>query len=132
MTEEILKISGGRPLHGEISVQGAKNSALPLMAAALLCDGETVAVKAYRIQGSQYEEAEQLSFLSENTSVKMPGVLFTHEDNVTAILAMTFVEGQNVLILKQNDVQLILNQLMGLPLEVTDDFEFDEEKDELC
>ncbi|MBQ9906702.1 MAG: UDP-N-acetylglucosamine 1-carboxyvinyltransferase [Oscillospiraceae bacterium] len=42
MTEEILKISGGRPLHGEISVQGAKNSALPLMAAALLCEGETV------------------------------------------------------------------------------------------
>ncbi len=36
------------------------------------------------------------------------------------------VDGQNVLILKQNDVQLILNQLMGLPLEVTEDFEFDE------
>ena len=36
------------------------------------------------------------------------------------------VAGQNVLVLKQNDVQLILNQLMGLPLEVTDDFEFDE------
>lgn len=36
------------------------------------------------------------------------------------------VEGQNVLVLKQNDVQLILNQLMGLPLEVTDDFQFDE------
>lgn len=36
------------------------------------------------------------------------------------------VSGQNVLVLKQNDVQLILNQLMGLPLEVTDDFEFDE------
>ncbi len=36
------------------------------------------------------------------------------------------VSGQNVLILKQNDVQLILNQLMGLPLEVTDDFQFDE------
>ena len=42
MTEEYLKITGGRPLHGEISVQGAKNSALPLMAAALLCEGETV------------------------------------------------------------------------------------------
>ncbi len=38
----------------------------------------------------------------------------------------TGVSGQNVLVLKQNDVQLILNQLMGLPLEVTDDFEFDE------
>ena len=36
------------------------------------------------------------------------------------------VSGENVLVLKQDDVQLILNQLMGLPLEVTDDFEFDE------
>ena len=36
------------------------------------------------------------------------------------------ISGENVLILKQDDVQLILNQLMGLPLEVTDDFEFDE------
>ncbi len=42
MTEEILKIYGGSPLHGELTVQGAKNSALPLMAAALLCSGETV------------------------------------------------------------------------------------------
>lgn len=36
------------------------------------------------------------------------------------------ISGQNVLVLKQNDVQLILNQLMGLPLEVSDDFQFDE------
>ncbi|MCM1523086.1 MAG: flagellar motor switch protein FliN [Ruminococcus sp.] len=36
------------------------------------------------------------------------------------------VSGDNVLVLKQDDVQLILNQLMGMPLEVTDDFEFDE------
>ncbi len=36
------------------------------------------------------------------------------------------VSGQNVLVLKQNDVQLILDQLMGLPLEITDDFKFDE------
>ena len=36
------------------------------------------------------------------------------------------VSGDNVLVLKQADVQMILNQLMGLPLEVTDDFEFDE------
>lgn len=36
------------------------------------------------------------------------------------------VSGQNVLVLKQNDVQLILNQLMGLPLEISDDFQFDE------
>src|SRR5574344_348914 len=30
------------------------------------------------------------------------------------------VAGQNVLLLKQDDVQLILDQLMGLPLEITD------------
>lgn len=36
------------------------------------------------------------------------------------------VSGQNVLVLKQNDVQLILNQLMGLPLEISEDFQFDE------
>ena len=36
------------------------------------------------------------------------------------------VTGNNVLVLKQNDVQLILNQLMGMPLEVSPDFEFDE------
>lgn len=64
---------------------------------ATLSDGETIAIKAYRVQGSQYEEANQLEILSKNTSVKMPEVRFTYEDEKTAILAMTFVEGQNVL-----------------------------------
>ena len=34
-------IQGGRRLEGEIPVQGAKNSALPILAAALLCEGES-------------------------------------------------------------------------------------------
>ena len=63
----------------------------------ILSDREAIAVKAYRIQGSQYEEAEQLNLLSAHTSVKMPRVLFTYEDEETAILAMSFVDGQNVL-----------------------------------
>ena len=63
----------------------------------VLSNGETIAVKAYRIQGSQYEETQQLNILSANTSVEMPKVLFTYDDAETAILAMTFVEGQNVL-----------------------------------
>lgn len=63
----------------------------------ILSNGETIAVKAYRIQGSQYEETQQLNILSANTSVEMPKVLFTYDDAETAILAMTFVEGQNVL-----------------------------------
>ena len=64
---------------------------------ATLSDGDIIAIKAYRVQGSQYEEAQQLNLLSVNTTVKMPKVLFTHEDDETAIMAMTFVEGQNVL-----------------------------------
>ena len=63
----------------------------------VLSSGKTIAIKAYRIKGSQYEEARQLNLLSANTIVKMPKTLFTYEDNKTAIMAMTFVEGQNVL-----------------------------------
>ena len=64
---------------------------------AVLSDGRIIAIKAYRMQGSQHEEAEQLKLLSSNTSVNMPEVIFTYEDEETAILAMTFVEGKNVL-----------------------------------
>ncbi len=63
----------------------------------LLSDGETVALKSYVRSGLQNEEACQLEYLSQNTSVKMPKVLFTYEDNETAVMAMTFVEGKNVL-----------------------------------
>lgn len=62
-----------------------------------LSGGKSIAVKAYRIQNSQFEEASQLRMLSKNTSVKMPEVIFTYKDENTAILAMTFVEGKNVL-----------------------------------
>ena len=36
------------------------------------------------------------------------------------------VSGSSILVLKQNDVQLILNQLMGQPLVISEDFQFDE------
>ena len=39
---EKLVINGGTPLAGTIRISGAKNSALPILAATLLCDGETV------------------------------------------------------------------------------------------
>ena len=35
-------IHGGRRLEGDITVQGAKNSALPILSAAMLCSGESV------------------------------------------------------------------------------------------
>lgn len=37
-----LVITGGRKLRGEVEISGAKNAALPIMAAALLGDGESV------------------------------------------------------------------------------------------
>lgn len=37
---EILSVEGGRPLYGELAVQGCKNAALPILAASLL-SGET-------------------------------------------------------------------------------------------
>lgn len=38
----MIRIDGGRRLYGSVSVHGAKNSVLPIMAAALLACGETV------------------------------------------------------------------------------------------
>lgn len=37
-----LKVNGGRKLRGELEVQGAKNSVLPILAATLLSSGESV------------------------------------------------------------------------------------------
>lgn len=42
------------------------------------------------------------------------------------IVYVSGISGQNIMVLKQDDVQLILNQLMGNPLVVSPDFEFDE------
>ncbi|MCI8869159.1 MAG: UDP-N-acetylglucosamine 1-carboxyvinyltransferase [Lawsonibacter sp.] len=38
----VYEITGGRPLAGQLTVQGAKNSVLPILAAAVLADGESV------------------------------------------------------------------------------------------
>jgi UDP-N-acetylglucosamine 1-carboxyvinyltransferase len=38
--DAVLRIRGGVPLHGEVAVNGAKNSALAIMAGALLCSQE--------------------------------------------------------------------------------------------
>ena len=39
---DIFRISGGNPLHGKVKVSGSKNSALPLFAASLLTEEETI------------------------------------------------------------------------------------------
>ena len=35
-------IQGGKKLQGDMLVQGAKNSALPILSASLLCEGESI------------------------------------------------------------------------------------------
>ncbi len=60
-------------------------------------NGNILALKAYRRKGMQNEEAAQLKILRENTHVPMPEVLFTHEDEDISLLAMSFIEGRNVL-----------------------------------
>ncbi|MBR2742671.1 MAG: UDP-N-acetylglucosamine 1-carboxyvinyltransferase [Clostridia bacterium] len=42
-------IEGGRRLSGEIEIQGAKNSVLPILAAAVLCEGKCVIHKCPRL-----------------------------------------------------------------------------------
>ena len=48
-------IRGGNPLVGTIRVSGAKNSALPCMAAALLTDGEVVLDNIPQVRDIQTE-----------------------------------------------------------------------------
>ena len=44
-----IRIRGGRPLHGEIQIGGAKNASLPLMAAGLLTDERLVLTNVPRL-----------------------------------------------------------------------------------
>ncbi len=60
-------------------------------------DGTPIAVKAYRVNGWEMRESEQLRALCNATKVKVPEVLFTKSDENTAIMAMGFIKGQNVL-----------------------------------
>lgn len=60
-------------------------------------NGETIILKAYHVSGMESNEANQLKILSINTSVKMPQVYFTHNDDNIAVLCMSFIDGKNAL-----------------------------------
>lgn len=49
-----IHIKGGTPLNGSITISGAKNSALKLMAAGLLCDGELILENAPRLADTRF------------------------------------------------------------------------------
>ena len=50
---DCLVLQGGRPLSGSVEVSGAKNAALPLMAATLLAPGEHVITRVPRLADTQ-------------------------------------------------------------------------------
>ncbi len=45
-----IKIRGGNPLHGTVAISGAKNAALPLMAASLLTAERVVLTNVPRLE----------------------------------------------------------------------------------
>ena len=60
-------------------------------------DGETIILKAYHVSGMETTEANQLQILGKNTSVKMPKVYFTYNDQEIAVMCMSFIDGKNTL-----------------------------------
>lgn len=56
------------------------------------------------------------------------GVLFNKGEEAVYVKInyIKGIKGTSVLVLNSNDVQMIVNKLMGMPLEIRDDFEFDE------
>lgn len=60
-------------------------------------DSETIILKAYHVSGMETTEANQLQILGKNTSVKMPKVYFTYNNDEIAVMCMSFIDGKNAL-----------------------------------
>ena len=78
-------INGGRRLRGEIPLQGSKNSALPIMAAALLCRGECTLHSCPRLT-DVYAAARILNCM---------GCRCTFSDN-TAVISAESISGTEI------------------------------------
>jgi UDP-N-acetylglucosamine 1-carboxyvinyltransferase len=74
-----FRIRGGKPLHGTVSVSGAKNSALPAMAAALLT-ADPVTLNRLPMVRDIITMAKLLAFMSANVSTaEIPASNYTIE-----------------------------------------------------
>ncbi len=74
-------IEGGRPLHGTIAVSGAKNAALPLIAATLLCPGEHILHNVPELRDIR-TICTLLETLGASCSIPKPHTLIINSDNV--------------------------------------------------
>ena len=65
MSQEVIKIRGGQPLKGEVTISGAKNSAVAIIPATLLAQGQV------KIDGlPQISDVETLVSLLEDLNIK--------------------------------------------------------------
>ena len=70
-----IVISGGVPLHGEVRISGAKNSALPILASTILGGGECVITNVPRV----------VDVVTMGKLLGMLGATVQHEDNRAVI-----------------------------------------------
>jgi UDP-N-acetylglucosamine 1-carboxyvinyltransferase len=63
-----LIITGGKKLSGEVVLQGAKNAILPILAAAVLCDGEVVLTNCPKLSDT-YAAMRILNHLGYRTTI---------------------------------------------------------------
>ncbi len=66
VTVDLFEITGGNRLRGTITVNGSKNAALPIMAASILTEGETVLKGVPRL-----EDVKHLSTILERLGVNV-------------------------------------------------------------
>jgi UDP-N-acetylglucosamine 1-carboxyvinyltransferase len=70
---DMIRIRGGRPLHGKIRVSGAKNAALPILCATLLSEGESHLRNVPMLRDID-TTAALLRFLGRTVTVAAPSV----------------------------------------------------------
>lgn len=83
--EQII-VSGGRSLHGAVAMSGSKNGTLPLLAAAMLVEGETVFENVPRID-DVHTMLEMLEALGVRHEFLGPNVLRVDARQITSVEA---------------------------------------------
>ncbi|NPV48057.1 MAG: UDP-N-acetylglucosamine 1-carboxyvinyltransferase [Armatimonadetes bacterium] len=80
---DTIHITGGQPLVGEVRISGSKNGALPLLAASLLIEGETVIENVPDIQDI-HTMIETLRSLGAKCTYSAPGTLHVDATHISS------------------------------------------------
>lgn len=81
-----LRVRGGHPLRGEVEALGAKNAALPIMAASILCKGDVILKRVPDISDVAVM-SEILRSLGVEVEASGPSTLRLNADNVSTTRA---------------------------------------------